>query len=112
MINASQWLGKAPHPLDYKRYQKVLQKKVEIIWKISKTSNYFEQRKERYKPYKYLFESIKQKTNKSHFSKQILLYKNNRQKTWNVMKEIISKMYQHNKSKLPRKPIAHEIEIA
>ena len=28
------------------------------------------------------------------------------------MKEIISKMYQHNKSKLPRKPIAHEIEIA
>ena len=28
------------------------------------------------------------------------------------MKEIISKMYQHNKSKLPHKPIAHEIEIA
>ena len=67
---------------------------------------------ERYKPYKYLFESIKQKTNKSHFSKQILLYKNNRKNTWNVMKEIISKMYQYNKSKLPHKPIAHETEIA
>ena len=33
------------HPLDYKRYQKALQKKAEIIRKISKTQNYCERRK-------------------------------------------------------------------
>ena len=39
-------------------------------------------------------------------------------KTWSVMKEIIGKMHQHNKSKLPRKPfvdkkyITLETEIA
>ena len=58
---------------------------------------------ERYKAYKNLFESIKRKSKKSYFSKKILHYKNHMNRTWSVMKEIIGKMHQHNKSRLPRK---------
>ena len=58
---------------------------------------------ENYKTYTSLFESIKRKSKKSYFSKQILQYKNNMKKTWSVMKEIIGKMNQHNKSKLTGK---------
>ena len=61
---------------------------------------------EKYKAYKNLFESIKRKSKKSYFSKKILQYKNNMKKTWSDMKEIIGKMQQHNKSKLPRKLFA------
>ena len=50
-----------------------------------------------------MFESIKRKSKKSYFSKKILQYKNNMEKTWSVVKEITGKMHQHNKSKLPRK---------
>ena len=73
---------------------------------------------ERYKAYKNLFESIKRKLKKSYFSKKILQYKNNMKKTWSVMKEIIGKMHQHYKSKLPhklfvdKKYITLETEIA
>ena len=58
---------------------------------------------EKYKVYKNLFESIKRKSKKSYFWKKILQYKNNLKKTWSVMKEIIGKMHQHNKSNFPRK---------
>ena len=61
---------------------------------------------EKYKAYKNLFESIKRTSKKSYFSKKILQYKNNMKKTWSFMKEIIRKMHQHNKSKLPRKLFA------
>ena len=73
---------------------------------------------EKYKAYKNLFESINRKSKKSYFLKKILQYKNNTKKTWSVMKEIIRKMHQHNKSKLPcklfvdRKYITLETEIA
>ena len=60
-------------------------------------------KEEKYKAYKNLFELIKRKSKKSYFSKKILQYKNNMKKTWSVMKEIIGKMHQHNKSKLTRK---------
>ena len=59
--------------------------------------------KENYKTYKKLFELIERKSKKNYFSKQILQYKNNMKTTWSVMKKIIGKMHQHNKSKLPRK---------
>ena len=58
---------------------------------------------ERYKAYKNLVESIKQKSKKSYFSKKILQYKNVMKKTWSVMKEIMGKIHQHKKSKIPRK---------
>ena len=58
---------------------------------------------EKYKAYKNLFELVKRKSKKSYFSKKILQYKNNMKKTWSVMKEIIGKMHQHNKSNLLRK---------
>ena len=48
------------------------------------------------------------KSKKSYLSKQILQYKNNVEKTWSVMKEIIGKMHQYNKSKLPRKLFANK----
>ena len=73
---------------------------------------------EKYKAYKNLFESIKRKSKKSYFSKKALQYKNNMKKTWSVMKEIVDKMHQHNKSKLSRrlfvdkKYITSETEIA
>ena len=38
-------------------------------------------KEEKYKTYKILFESIKQKSRKSYYSKQILQYKNNIKKT-------------------------------
>ena len=58
---------------------------------------------EKCKAHKNLFESIKRKSKYSYFLKQILQYKNNMKKTWNVRKGMIGKMYQHEKSKLPRK---------
>ena len=63
---------------------------------------------EKYKAYKNLFESIKRKSKESYFSKKILQHKNNMKKTWSVMKEIIGKMTQDNKSKLPRKLFVDE----
>ena len=48
---------------------------------------------EKYKTYKNLFEPIKRKSKKSYFLKQILQYKNNMQKNWTVMKEIIDNMH-------------------
>ena len=51
----------------------------------------------------FLFESIKGKSKKSYFSKKMLQYKNNMKKSCSVMKEIIGKMHQHNKLKLPRR---------
>ena len=52
------------------------------IWKHNTIFN-----EEKYKAYKNLFESIKRKSKKSYFSKQILQYKNNMKKTWSVMNE-------------------------
>ena len=40
---------------------------------------------------------------KSYFSKKISQYKNNMKKTLSVMKEIVDRIHQHYKSKLPRK---------
>ena len=56
-----------------------------------------------YKTYNNLFESIKWKSKTTYFSTQILKYKINMKKTWSVRKEIIRKMHQHSKSKLPCK---------
>ena len=73
---------------------------------------------EKYKSYKNLFESIKRKSKKSYCSKKMLQYKNNMEKTWSIMKEIIGKMHQHNKSKLhckhfvDKRYITLETEIA
>ena len=70
--------------------------------------------KENYKTYKKLFELIERKSKKNYFSKQILQHKNNMKSTWSVMKKIIGKMHQHNKSKLfvNKKYITLEIKIA
>ena len=44
-----------------------------------------------YKNYKHLFEAVKKRSKKLHFSKLILRYKNNIKKTWEVIKECIGK---------------------
>ena len=44
-----------------------------------------------YKNYKRLFETIKKRSKKLHFSKLIVKYKDNIKKTWSVIKEVIGK---------------------
>ena len=44
-----------------------------------------------YKSYKKLFETIKKRSKKNHFSKLILKYKDNVKKTWTVIKDAIRK---------------------
>ena len=44
-----------------------------------------------YKNYKHLFEAVRKRSKKLHFSKLILRYKNNLQKMWEVIKEYIGK---------------------
>ena len=44
-----------------------------------------------YKTYRKLFESIKQRAKSQYHSKMILYYKDNIKKTWQIMKEVISK---------------------
>ena len=44
-----------------------------------------------YKSYKKLFETIKKRSKKNHFSKLILKYKDNVKKTWTVIKDAIGK---------------------
>ena len=44
-----------------------------------------------YEEYKNFFETITRKTKKYYYSKQIIKYKNNIKKTWEVIKEIIGK---------------------
>ena len=44
-----------------------------------------------YKNCKHVFESVKKRSKKLHFSKLILRYKNNIKKTWEVIKECIGK---------------------
>ena len=59
------------------------------------------------KTYKNLFELIKLKSKKSCYSKQSLQYKNNMKKM-DCHEEIIGKLHQHKKSKLPRKLIINK----
>ena len=44
-----------------------------------------------YKNYKNLFEAIKKRSKKLHYSKLIVKYKENIKKTWSVIKEVIGK---------------------
>ena len=38
-----------------------------------------------------MFEAVKRKSNRNYNSQEILLYKNNTRKTWNILKEVINK---------------------
>ena len=44
-----------------------------------------------YKNYKNLFEAIKKRSKKLHYSKLIIKYKENIKKTWSVIKQVIGK---------------------
>ena len=50
-----------------------------------------EKNESEYKNYKKLFESVKKRSKKLHFSRLILKYQNNIKKTWNVIKDAIGK---------------------
>ena len=56
-----------------------------------------------YKTYKNLFEAIKSKSKKNHYSLKILQFKYDIKKRWNVMKEIIGKAKHSKKSNFPQK---------
>ena len=56
-----------------------------------------------YKTYQSLFETIKRKSKKNHFSQKILQFKYDIKKRWTVMKEIIGKVINNKKSNFPRK---------
>ena len=63
-----------------------------------------------YKNYRKLFESIKQRAKSQYYSKMILHYKDNLNKTWQIMKEVIGKGKLVNKS-LPKHIILNNRNI-
>ena len=69
-----------------------------------------EKKKKEYQDYKKLFESIKKRSKKLYFSKLILKYKNNINKTWQVIKEAIGKE-KCKQQNLPKKILVDKISI-
>ena len=63
-----------------------------------------------YKNYKHLFEAVKKRSKKLHFSKLILRYKNNIKKTWEVIKECIGKK-KYNHENFPKKLVINNKDI-
>ena len=63
-----------------------------------------------YKSYKKLFEAIKYRSKKLHYSNLIDKFAGNAKKTWDVIKEVIGKT-KLNKSDLPTKLIQEQVEI-
>ena len=63
-----------------------------------------EKNESEYKNYKKLFESVKKRSKKLHFSRLILKYQNNIKKTWNVIKDAIGKN-KSTQSRFPKKII-------
>ena len=63
-----------------------------------------EKNESEYKNYKKLFESVKKRSKKLHFSRLILKYQNNIKKTWNVIKDAIGKN-KSTQSSFPKKII-------
>ena len=59
-----------------------------------------ERNEDEYKNYKRLFEAIKKRSKKLHFSKSIVKYKDHIKKTWSVIKEVIGKKKYNNKISL------------
>ena len=76
--------------------------------KYSKKIN--EKTKKEYQDYKKLFESIKKRSKKMYFSKQILKYKNNIKKTWQIIKEAMGKI-KYKQQNLPRKILVDKKSI-
>ena len=50
-----------------------------------------ERNEDEYKNYERLFETIKKRSKRLHFSKLIVKYKDNIKKIWSVIKEVIGK---------------------
>ena len=69
--------------------KKSSKKKQRLYQKFLKTRT--EKNESEYKNYKKLFESVKKRSKKLHFSRLILKYQNNIKKTWNVIKDAIGK---------------------
>ena len=63
-----------------------------------------------YKSYKNLFESIKKKAKKKHYSEKISKYKHDAKKTWSIMKELIGEI-KLKSSNLPRRITVNEVDI-
>ena len=66
-----------------------------------------EKNESEYKNYKKLFESVKKRSKKLHFSRLILKYQNNIKKILNVIKDAIGKN-KSTKSNFPKKKIIHK----
>ena len=63
-----------------------------------------------YENYKHLFEAVKKRPKKLHFSELILRYKNNIKKTWKVIKERIGKK-KYGHENFPRKLVINKKDI-
>ena len=79
-----------------------------FAFKVFKKRN--EKPKKEYQDYKKLFESIKKRSKKLHFSKLLLKYKNNIKKTWQVIKEAIGKE-KYKQQNFPKKILVDKISI-
>ena len=64
----------------------------------------------KYKDYKNLFETIRKKSKYNYYNNELIKYKNNLKKTWNVMKDIIGKA-KIQTNNLPRQIIRRDIII-
>ena len=91
--NLSPWITKG--------IKKSSKRKQKLYEKFLKKRNAFNETA--YKTYKNLFEAIKRKSKKNHYSQKILQFKYDIKKRWNVMKEIIGKAKHSKKSNFPQK---------
>ena len=91
--NLSPWITKG--------IKKSSKRKQKLYEKFLKKRNAFNETA--YKTYKNLFEAIKRKSKKNHYSQKILQFKYDIKKRWNVMKEIIGKAKYSKKSNFPQK---------
>ena len=82
--------------------------KQRLYYKCLKSKTY--EHEIRYKNYRKLFESIKQRAKSQYYSKMILHYKDNKKKTWEITKEVIGKGKLVNNS-LPKQLILNNRNI-
>ena len=83
-------------------------RKQRLYKKVLKSGN--KKHETEYKNYKNLFEAIKKRSKKNHFSKLIINFKNNIKKTWEIIKDSIGNGKCNNQN-FPKKIIADNIAI-
>ena len=90
-----------------KGLKKSSKRKQKLYAKFLKKRN--EKTEKDYLDYKKLFESLKKRSKKMHYSNLILKYKNNIKKTWQVIKEALGK--EKSSQNLPKTVLVNELSV-